>query len=60
MKDEVPSLMEEFAAVADIPFHISPKLKDVTRQFVCKLYSNESTDDADVDLLRMKVFSHRT
>ena len=60
MKDKVPTLMEEFASVASTPFHISPKLKEVAMQFVCKLYYNESiADDSTVDLVRMKVFCHK-
>ena len=57
---EVPSLMEEFATVVDTPFQTSPRLKEVAAKFVCRLYSNDSNDDIDVDLVRMKVFSQKT
>jgi len=57
---EVPSLMAEFAAIVDTPFQISPRLKEVARNFVCRLYLNELNEDNDVDLLRMRVFSQKT
>src|SRR5688572_29135838 len=57
---EVPFLMEEFATVVDTPFQTSPRLKEVAARFVCRLYSNDSKDDIDVDLVRMKVFSQKT
>ena len=60
-KDKVPSLMEEFATVSSTPFIISPKLRKVAMQFVVRLYSNESiTHDINVDLVRMRVFCHKT
>lgn len=60
-KDKVPSLMREFASLASSPFVISPTLKEVAMQFVCKLYSNDVfTDDTNDDLVRMKVFCHKT
>lgn len=60
-KDKVLSLMEEFAMVASIPFEISSNLREVVKKFVCRLYSNESiTDDINVDLVRMRVFCHKT
>ena len=52
--------MEEFATVVDTPFQTSPRLKEVAAKFVCRLYSNDSNDDIDVDLVRMKVFSQKT
>jgi len=58
--NEVPSLMEEFATVVDAPFQTSPRLKEVAAKFVCRLYSNDSNDNNDVDLVRMKVFSQKT
>eukprot|EP00745_Piridium_sociabile_P034704 TRINITY_DN5991_c0_g1_i13.p1 TRINITY_DN5991_c0_g1~~TRINITY_DN5991_c0_g1_i13.p1 ORF type:complete len:843 (-),score=177.10 TRINITY_DN5991_c0_g1_i13:511-3039(-) len=57
---EVPSLMEEFATIVDTPFQISPRLKEVATNFVCRLYSNESNEDNDVDMVRMRVFSQKT
>src|SRR5678816_2499716 len=57
---EVPFLMEEFATVVDTPFQTSPRLKEVAAKFVCGLYSNDSNDDIDVDLVRKKVFSQKT
>ncbi len=60
-KDEVPSLLSEFATITSTPFHISPELKKVVHYFVCKLYSDELiTDDTNLDLVRMRVFCHRT
>src|SRR5688572_33491272 len=53
-------VMEEFATVIDTPFQTSPRLKEVAAKFVCRLYSNDSNDDIDVDLVRMKVFSQKT
>jgi hypothetical protein len=52
--------MEDFATVIDAPFQTSPRLKEVAAKFVCRLYSNDSNDDNDVDLVRMKVFSQKT
>jgi len=57
---EVPSLMEEFATVVDTAFQTSPRLKQLAAKFVCRLYSNDSNDDIDIDLVRMKVFSQKT
>lgn len=57
---EVPSLMEQFATVVDTPFQTSPRLKEVATNFVCRLYSNESNEDNDVDLVRMRLFSQKT
>ena len=57
---EVPLLMEEFAAVIETPFQISTRLKEVAWNFVCRLYSNDTDDDSDVDLVRMKVFSQKS
>ena len=51
--------MEEFSTVADTPFLTSPRIKEVASNFVCRLYSKDS-DDNDVDLVRMKVFSQKT
>ncbi len=60
-KDEVPSLLSEFATITSTPFHISPELKKVVHYFVYKLYSDELiTDDTNLDLVRMRVFCHRT
>ena len=60
-KDEVPSLLKEFATTASTPFLISPELREVVSHFVCKLYSDEPiTDDTNVDLVRMNVFCHKT
>src|SRR5688572_33000744 len=53
-------VMEEFATVIDTPFQTSPRLKEVAAKFVCRLYSNDSNDDIDVDLVRVKVFSQKT
>ena len=60
LMQEVPSLMEEFATIVDTPFQTSPRLKEVAARFVCRLYSNESEDYSDVDLVRMRVFSQKT
>ena len=57
---EVPSPMEEFATLVDTPFQTSPRLKEVARRFVCRLYSNKSNEDNDVDLVRMRMFSQKT
>ena len=57
---EVPSLMEEFATLVDTPFQTSPRLTEVARKFVCRLYSNESNEDNNVDLVRMRMFSQKT
>lgn len=54
---EVPFLMEQFATIVDTPFQTSPRLKEVATNFVCSLYSNESNEDNDVDLVRMRLFS---
>ncbi len=56
-KNEVLSLLSEFATIASIPFLTSPELREVVRDFVCKMYSNKPiTDDTNVDLVRMRVF----
>ncbi len=61
IKDKFPSLMEEFAIITNTQFHISPKLRRGVQQFVCMLYSNETiTDDTNVDLVRMRLFCHKT
>ncbi|PIK48591.1 hypothetical protein BSL78_14548 [Apostichopus japonicus] len=60
LMQEVPTLMEEFATTVDTPFQTSPKLKEVTRNFVCRLYSNESNEESDVDRVRMRLFSQKT
>ena len=57
---EIPFLMEEFATIVDTPFQTSPRLKKVATHFVCRLYSNESNENNDVDLVRMRVFSQKT
>src|SRR6218665_1768324 len=59
---EVPSLMEEYAIAVDTPFQTSPRLKTVAAQFICRpiLYGNDSNDNKDVDLMRLKVFSQKT
>lgn len=57
---KVPSLMEEFATIVNTPFQASPRLKEVAINFVCKLYSSESNEDNDVDLVRMRLFSQKT
>ena len=54
------SLMEQFASVVDTPFQTSPRLREVATNFVCRLYSNESNEDSDVDLVRMRLFSQKT
>ncbi len=60
-KDEVPSLLSEFGTITSTPFHTSPELRKVVHYFVCKLFSDEHiTDEAKVDLVRMRVFCHRT
>ncbi|PIK36416.1 hypothetical protein BSL78_26761 [Apostichopus japonicus] len=60
LMQEVPTLMEEFATIVDTQFQTSPKLKEVTRNFVCRLYSKESNEESDVDLVRMRLFSQKT
>jgi len=59
---EVPSLLEEYAIAVDTPCQTSPRLKTVAAQFVCRpiLYCNDSNDENDVDLMRLKVFSQKT
>lgn len=57
---EVPFLMEGFATIVDTPFQISPRLKEVATNRVCRLYSNKSNEDNDVDRVRMRVFSQKT
>ena len=57
---KVPSLMEEFATLADTPFQASPSLKEAATHFVCKLYTNDSNEGNDVDSLRMMLFSQKT
>ena len=57
---EVPTLMEEFATIVETPFQISPRLIEVATNFGCRLYSNESNEDNDVDLIRLRVFSQKT
>ncbi len=60
-KDEVSSLLSEFATITTTLFHTSPELRKVVHYFVCKLYSDEPiTEDTNVDLVRMRVFCHRT
>ena len=61
-KNEDPSLMETFTTFHSTPFYISPQLRRVAMQFVCRLYTKEpSMDDSNnVDLVRMKVFCHKT
>ena len=54
------SLMEEFATIVETPFHISPRLTEVATHFGCRLYSNESNKDNDVDLVCLRVFSQKT
>ena len=60
LMQEVPFLMDEFATVVETPFQTSTKLKEMAKKFVCRLYSNESNEDSDVDLVRMKLFSQKT
>ena len=57
---KVPSLMEQFETIVHTPFRISPRLKEVATNFVCRLYSNESNADNSVDLVPMKFFSQKT
>ena len=57
---EMTSLMEEFATVVETQFQISSRLIAVATNFGCTLYSNESNDDNDVDLVRLRVFSQET
>ena len=59
---EVPSLLKEYAIAVDTPFQTSPRLKTVAAQFVCRpiLYYNDSNDNNDFDLMRLKVFSQKT
>ena len=56
---EVQSLMEQFATIVDTPFQTLPRLKEVATNFVCRLYSNESNEVNDVDLVRMRLFSQK-
>ena len=60
LMQKVPSLMEEFATIVDDPFEITPRLKEVATNFVCRLYTKESNEDNDVDLVRMRLFSQKT
>ena len=40
--------MEAFATATSTPLHTSPEVKNVSIEFVCKLYTNEfNTDDAN-------------
>lgn len=57
---EVPFLLEQFATIVDTPFQTSPRLKEVATNFVCRLYSNESNEVNDVDVVRMRLFSQKT
>lgn len=57
---DVPHLTEEFATIIETPFQTSPRLKEVAVNFVCRLYSSESNEENDVDLLRMRLFSQKT
>ena len=52
--------MEQFFTFVDIPFQVSSRLKEVSTSFVCRLYSNESNKENDVDLVRIKLFSLKT
>ena len=57
---EMPSLMEEFATIVQTPFQKSPRLIEVASNLFCRLYSNESNEDNDVDLVRLRVFPQKT
>ena len=57
---EMPSLMEEFAIIVETPFQLLPRLIEVSTHFGCRLYSNESNKDNDVDLVRLRVFVQKT
>ena len=57
---ELPFVMEEFAAIHDTPFEASKRLNEVAANFVRRFSSSESKDDSDVDRLQMNLFSHKT
>src|SRR6218665_448119 len=59
---EVPSLLEEYAIAVDTPCQTSPRLKTVAAQFVCRpiLYCNDSNDQNDVVVMRLRVLAEKT
>ena len=46
--------------IIDTPFQTSLRMKKVAAKFVCWLYANDSNDEIDVNLLRMRQFSRKT